>query len=172
MLGAPGDFLMRRKSPKTHQEPPGSWTSGTRGRTPLDSPAFCPSGIGRGNLNPQASSGASHPPSHGLKAESVPSMKPEEKTRPICPLSSKWQIGLGLWQKVARRDAQRARKGRRPRTRGFQRAQPLARLWRLSPRRESHPGFGAERPPRGGCGGAAPQKAPGVPPAVEREKRR
>ena len=81
---APGDFLMRRKSPKTHQEPPGSWTSGTRGRTPLDSPAFCPSGIGRGNLNPQASSGASHPPSHGLKAESVPSMKPEEKTRPIC----------------------------------------------------------------------------------------
>ena len=109
---APGDFLMRRKSPKTHQEPPGSWTSGTRGRTPLDSPAFCPSGIGRGNLNPQASSGASHPPSHGLKAESVPSMKPEEKTRPICPLSSKWQIGLGLWQKVARRDAQRARKGR------------------------------------------------------------
>ena len=105
---APGDFLMRRKSPKTHQEPPGSWTSGTRGRTPLDSPAFCPSGIGRGNLNPQASSGASHPPSHGLKAESVPSMKPEEKTRPICPLSSKWQIGLGLWQKVARRETERS----------------------------------------------------------------
>ena len=99
---------MRRKSPKTHQEPPGSWTSGTRGRTPLDSPAFCPSGIGRGNLNPQASSGASHPPSHGLKAESVPSMKPEEKTRPICPLSSKWQIGLGLWQKVARRETERS----------------------------------------------------------------
>ena len=33
-------------------------------------------------------------------------------------------------------------------------------------------GGGAERPPRGGCGGAAPQKAPGVPPAVEKEKRR
>ena len=74
----------------------------------MDSPAFCPSGIGRGNLNPQASSGASHPPSHGLKAESVPSMKPEEKTRPICPLSSKWQIGLGLWQKVARRETERS----------------------------------------------------------------
>ncbi len=86
----------------------GVLTSGTRGRTPLDSPAFCPSGIGRGNLNPQASSGASHPPSHGLKAESVPSMKPEEKTRPICPLSSKWQIGLGLWQKVARRETERS----------------------------------------------------------------
>ena len=97
----PGDFLMRRKSPKTHQEPPGSWTSGTRGRTPLDSPAPCPSGIVRGGLNPQASSGAILP-GHGLKTESVPSMKPEEKTRPVCPLSSKWQIGLGQWQKPYR----------------------------------------------------------------------
>ena len=68
---APGDFLMRRKSPKTHQEPPGSWTSGTRGRTPLDSPAFCPSGIGCGGLNLQASSKPMHLPSHGLTAESV-----------------------------------------------------------------------------------------------------
>ena len=55
---APGDFLMRRKSPKTHQEPPGSWTSGTRGRTPLDSPDFCPSGIGGGGTEFAASSGA------------------------------------------------------------------------------------------------------------------
>ena len=54
---APGDFLMRRKSPKTHQEPPGSWTSGTRGRTPLDSPGFCPSGIGEGGTGSAASSG-------------------------------------------------------------------------------------------------------------------
>ena len=45
MLGAPGDFLVRRKSPKTHQEPPGSWTSGTRGRTPLDSPVDSPRGF-------------------------------------------------------------------------------------------------------------------------------
>ena len=28
------------------------------------------------------------------------------------PAHLKWQIGLFLWQKVARRDAQRARKGR------------------------------------------------------------
>ena len=53
---APGDFLMRRKSPKTHQEPPGSWTSGTRGRTPLDSPGFCPSGIGGVGTGSAASS--------------------------------------------------------------------------------------------------------------------
>ena len=52
----PGDFLMRRKSPKTHQEPPGSWTSGTRGRTPLDSPGFCPSGIGGVGTGSAASS--------------------------------------------------------------------------------------------------------------------
>ena len=68
---APGDFLMRRKSPKTHQEPPGSWTSGEGGVAPFDPPAFCPSGIGCGNLNPQASSGAPHLPSHGLAAGSV-----------------------------------------------------------------------------------------------------
>ena len=53
-------------------------TSGTRGRTPLDSPAFCPSGIGCGNLNPQASSEASLP-RHGLKTQSVTSVKLGEK---------------------------------------------------------------------------------------------
>ena len=107
MLGAPGDFLMRRKSPKTHQEPPGSWTSGTRGRTPLDSPAPCPSGIGCGSIEPAASSGAILP-SHGLKTQSVPSMKPKEKNKTGLSTSSKWQIGLGLWQKVARRETERS----------------------------------------------------------------
>ena len=157
---APGDFLMRRKSPKTHQEPPGSWTSGTRGRTPLDSPAFCPSGIGRGNLNPQASSGASHPPSHGLKAESVPSMKPEEKTRPICPLSSKWQIGLGLWQKVARRETERsAASAKRAATthRGIPKGAALGAPLVTFPATGKSPGVGgAERPPLGGVGAPAP----------------
>ena len=81
---APGDFLAKRKSPKIRQGPPGPWTPSTRGRTPLDSPALCPSGIGCGNLNPQASSKPILP-SHGLKVESVPLTKPEEKTRPICP---------------------------------------------------------------------------------------
>ena len=85
---APGDFLMRRKSPKTHQEPPGSWTSGTRGRTPLDSPAPCPSGIGC------EQKGSRHPrglplPSHGLKTQSVPSMKPEEKNKTDLPTQLK-----------------------------------------------------------------------------------
>ena len=78
----------------------------------MDSPAFCPSGIGRGNLNPQASSGPSHLPRHGLTAEGVtPGVAWGEKKTDL-PTISKWQIGLGLWQKVARRDAQRARKGR------------------------------------------------------------
>ena len=81
---APGDFLAKRKSPKIRQGPPGPWTPSTRGRTPLDSPTFCPSGIGCGNLNSQASSKPILP-SHGLKVESVPLTKPEEKTRPICP---------------------------------------------------------------------------------------
>ena len=75
----PGDFLVRRKSPKTHQEPPGSWTSGEGGLAPFDPPALYPSGIVRNNLNPQASSMAPTPPCHGLKVESVPLMKPKKK---------------------------------------------------------------------------------------------
>ena len=60
---------------KIRQEPPGLefgelLTSGTRGRTPLDSPAPCPSGIVRDSLNPQASSGAPLP-RHGLTAGGV-----------------------------------------------------------------------------------------------------
>ena len=66
----PGDFLMRRKSPKTHQEPPGSWTSSEGGLAPFDPPALCPSGIGCGGLNLQASSGVPLP-RHGLTAGSV-----------------------------------------------------------------------------------------------------
>ena len=149
---------LRRKSPKTHQEPPGSWTSGTRGRTPLDSPAPCPSGIGCGSIEPAASSGAILP-SHGLKTQSVPSMKPKEKNKTGLSTSSKWQIGLGLWQKVARRETERSAASAKRAVRdgysfqfnracapslepdcvrfpkfcwnpgGFQRAQPLARLW-------------------------------------------
>ena len=125
---APGDFLMRRKSPKTHQEPPGSWTSGEGGLAPFDPPAFCPSGIGCGGLNLQASSKPMHLPSHGLTAGSVtPGVAWGEKKTGL-PTSSKWQIGLGLWQKPHRGGAGTAGGAKRP-PRGFQRAQPLARLW-------------------------------------------
>ena len=60
-------------------------TPSTRGRTPLDSPAFCPSGIVRGNLSPQASSKLRHLPCHGLTAGSVTSANLREKKRPVCP---------------------------------------------------------------------------------------
>ena len=124
----------------------------------MDSPASCPSGIGCGSLNPQASSMAPLP-RHGLKTESVLSMKPEEKNKTGLPTCSKWQIGLGLWQKVARRETERSAASAKRAVRdgysfqfnracapslepdcvrfpkfcwnpgGFQRAQPLARLW-------------------------------------------
>ena len=71
MLGTPGDFLMRRKSPKTHQGPPGPWTPGEGGVAPFDPPALCPSGIGCDSLNPQVSSRATRPPRHGLTAGGV-----------------------------------------------------------------------------------------------------
>ena len=90
---APGDFLAKRKSPKIRQEPPGSWTSGTRGRTPLDSPALCPSGIGCDSLNPQASSN-SNLPRHGLTAGSVTLVRLGAKNKTDLPTNPKWQIGL------------------------------------------------------------------------------
>ena len=141
----------------------------------MDSPALCPSGIGRGNLNPQASSGASHPPSHGLKAESVPSMKPEEKTRPICPLSLKWQIGLGLWQKVARRETERsAASAKRAAAthRGIPKGAALGAPLVTFPATGKSPGVGgAERPPLGAVGAPAPTSgsAEGRSPSQNRE---
>ena len=99
---------MRRKSPKTHQEPPGSWTSGEGGVAPFDPPALCPSGIVRNSLNSQASSVATRPPCHGLKAGGVSSKEPKEKIKTDLPTCSKWQIGLFLWQKVARREPERS----------------------------------------------------------------
>ena len=74
----------------------------------MDSPAPCPSGIVRDNLNPQASSGAPHLPSHGLKIEGVTSGRARGETKADFPTNSKWQIGLFLWQKVARRETERS----------------------------------------------------------------
>ena len=71
----------------------------------MDSPAPCPSGIVRDNLNPQASSGAPHLPSHGLKIEGVTFGAAWGETKADLPTNPKWQIGLGWWQEVARRDA-------------------------------------------------------------------
>ncbi len=104
----PGDFLMRRKSPKTHQGPPGPWTSGEGGLAPFDPPTLYPSGIVRNNLNPQASSMAPHLPRHGLKAESVTSGIARGEKKTGLPTCSKWQIGLLLWLKVARREPERS----------------------------------------------------------------
>ena len=74
----------------------------------MDSPAPCPSGIGRGSIEPAASSGASLP-RHGLKTQSVPSMKPEEKIRPICPQTqsgkSVYFCGTSPFEEVAARCA-------------------------------------------------------------------
>ena len=73
----------------------------------MDSPAPCPSGIVRDNLNPQASSGA--PPAEPrIDSRGYDSAETKGEKRPVCPLSSKWQIGLFLWQKVARRETERS----------------------------------------------------------------
>ena len=81
---------------KIRQGPPGPWTPGARGRTPLDSPALCPSGIGCDNLNPQASSIAPHPPHHGLTAGGCFPGKARGENKTNSPTRSKWKIGLFL----------------------------------------------------------------------------
>ena len=73
----------------------------------MDSPAPCPSGIGCGSIEPEASSGASLP-SHGLKIEGVTPVELEEENKTDLPTTPKWQIGLFLWQKVARRETERS----------------------------------------------------------------
>ena len=146
---APGDFLMRRKSPKTHQEPPGSWTSGEGGLAPFDPPALCPSGIGCGSIEPAASSGASLP-SHGLKIEGVTPVELEEKNKTDLPTNSKWQIGLLLCLNPYRGGAA-CRRG------STQRGTPSGRFFGdfLIGEKVTR-GGGAERPLSGGRGGCAP----------------
>ncbi len=156
MLGTPGDFLMRRKSPKTHQGPPGPWTPGEGGVAPFDPPALCPSGIGCDSLNPQASSMASLP-SHGLKTESVPLMEPKEKKKTDLSTSSKWQIGLFLWHKPYRGGAGTAGGAKRP-PRGIPKGAALGAPLVTFPASGKSPGARGGAPALGGCGGVAPPK--------------
>ena len=65
-------------------------------------------------------------PRHGLKAESAFSMKPREKTRPICPQTESGKSVYFLWLRAARVQAQRStNKGRFSALAGFQRAAAL-----------------------------------------------
>ena len=98
-------------------------------------------------------------PRHGLKAEGVPSAIPPGEKRPVCPLFSKWQIGLGWRQKVARREPERsAASAKRAVTthRGIPKGTALGVSLPTFSTRESRPGFGAERP-KGGCWGCQPR---------------
>ena len=145
---------MRRKSPKTHQEPPGPWTSGEGGLAPFDPPALCPSGIGCNNLNLQASSGASLP-RHGLTAGSVtPGVAWGEK-----------KTGLPTQLKVANRSkfvvetllggcGNAAGRTTCP-PRGVQGCSPGESLVTFFSKRKS-PGARGGAPALGGCGGFAP----------------
>ena len=117
-----------------------------------------------------------HLPRHGLKTESVPSMKPEEKNKTDLPTQLKVANRSGLEAETLSRGLRLAAGGAKRPPRGFQRAQPLAYLclrslrekvgrgagrsacrWVLGlPAPQKPPGRGAERPPYGGVGGAAP----------------
>ena len=115
------------------------------------------------------------PPRHGLTAEYFSWSKPKETTKTDLPTISKWQIGLFLWQKPARRDAQRAQQGRKPctgRSRGAAPGAPLVTFpatgkspgveGRSAPSWASSPHFGEQEPSLATCsrGGAAPRVGP------------
>ena len=94
-------------------------------------------------------------PRHGLTAEYFSWSKPKETTKADLPTISKWQIGLFLWQKVARRDAQRAQQGRKPctgRSRGAALGAPLVTF----PATGKSPGVEGRSAPSWGCGGLQP----------------
>ena len=151
---------MRRKSPKTHQEPPGSWTSGEGGLAPFDPLAFCPSGIVCGSLNFQASSGATHLPCHGLKVESVPSKEPKEKMRPICPHAQSGKSVFFYRRKQPGAMRKRAQQGRQLCTRGIPKGAALGAPLVTFPATGKSPGCRAERL-QVGAGTAVPAKTPG-----------
>ena len=95
------------------------------------------------------------PPRHGLTAEYFSWSKPKETTKADLPTISKWQIGLFLWQKVARRDAQRAQQGRKPctgRSRGAAPGAPLVTF----PATGKSPGVEGRSAPSWGCGAHPP----------------
>ena len=95
------------------------------------------------------------PPRHGLTAEYFSWSKPKETTKTDLPTISKWQIGLFLWQKPARRDAQRAQQGRKPctgRSRGAAPGAPLVTF----PATGKSPGVEGRSAPSWGCGGLQP----------------
>ena len=116
-----------------------------------------------------------HLPRHGLKTESVPSMKPEEKNKTDLPTQLKVANRSGLEAETLSRGLRLAAGGAKRPPRGFQRAQPLAYLCLLSlrekvgrgagrsacrwvlglPAPQKPPGRGAERP-HGGCRGCQP----------------
>ena len=132
-------------------------TSGTRGRTPLDSPALCPSGIGCGNLNPQASSGSSLP-RHGLKTQSVTSVKLGEKKDRFAHLLKVANRSIFVAEGSPARCVSEREKGgdpapRESRTVGF--GAPLVTF----PATGKSPGCRAERL-QVGAGAASPAKAP------------
>ena len=102
---------------------------------------------------------------HGLKAEDSSSSKPNETIKTDSPTISKWQIGLFLWQKPARREPERsAASAKRAGTsyQGSRGAAPGAPLVTF-PATGKSPGCRAERLHiRGGRGHRPRIKPPGV----------
>ena len=105
-----------------------------------------------------------HLPSHGLAAGSVTPGVAWGKKKTDLPTSSKWQIGLLLWLKVARRETERsAASAKRAAAthRGIPKGAALGAPLVTFPATGKSPGCRAERLHQGSLGLPAPQKPPG-----------
>ena len=141
---------MRRKSPKTHQGPPGPWTPGEGGVAPFDPLASCPSGIVCDNLNPQTSSEAILP-RHGLTTESMATVKHREKNKTDLPTQLKVaNRSIFLAEGSPARCVSERKKGGNPRTGKVQGRSPWRAFGDFPRDGKVTRGGGAERPPHRG----------------------
>ena len=152
---------MRRKSPKTHQGPPGPWTPGEGGLAPFDPLASCPSGIVCDNLNPQTSSEAILP-RHGLTTESMATVKHREKNKTDLPTQLKVaNRSIFLAEGSPARCVSERKKGGNyalAGSRGAALGAPLVTF----PATGKSPGVWGGAPKSGGAGAASPAQTPGV----------
>ena len=159
---------MRRKSPKTHQGPPGPWTPGEGGVAPFDPLASCPSGIVCDNLNPQTSSEAILP-RHGLTTESMATVKHREKNKTDLPTQLKVaNRSIFLAEGSPARCVSERKKGGNPRTGKVQGRSPWRAFGDFPRDGKVTRGGGAERPPHRGVQRGHRPLAKKFPPLDER----
>ena len=98
---------------------------------------------------------ATQPPAPRINSTKPFLRKTKEKNKTDSPTTSKWQIGLFLWQKAARREPERSAASAKRAVTPHRQVQGRS-PWRAFGGRESHPGWRGGAPPHGGVGASSP----------------